>query len=178
MPNPTFELSEREEQEFLDRILADAGQISPVLNPAQIYGLGYRGLIVKETKPSSGPWSRAKLSADISIVSGLSAPAGALPLEFRLGTAQAQSDQAGSDSATDWLLKLAERKHLAIGDDVWEVLRAGPTLLGQPDTPDRPPEDDAYSAAPDQVEPAPRDATWWACNSPFHAVNHEVFNRP
>ena len=108
----------------------------------------------------------------------MSAPAGALPLEFRLGTSQAQSEQARSDSAADWLLKLAEQKRLAISDGVWEVLRAGPALLGQPETADRPPEDDAYRAAPDQVEPAPRGATWWACNSPFYAVNHEVFNLP
>ena len=29
MPNPTFELSEKEEKELLDRVVADASQLSP-----------------------------------------------------------------------------------------------------------------------------------------------------
>ncbi len=32
VPNPTFELSEKEEKEFLDRIVAQAGELSPVLD--------------------------------------------------------------------------------------------------------------------------------------------------
>lgn len=168
MPNPTFELSEREEKELHDRIVADAGQMSSVVNPRENFGLGYRGMVVRLLKPDSGPWSRAKRPANLSIAGELPAPAGAFPLEFRLR----------SGSSADWLLRIAERKRLAISDDVREVLQAGAKLLGPPATADKPPEGDSYRAAAESADVAPRGATWWACNSPFYAVNHEIFNRP
>ena len=35
MPNPTFELSEEEEKELLDRIVAEAKQMSPIIDGSQ-----------------------------------------------------------------------------------------------------------------------------------------------
>ena len=55
MPNPTFELSEKEEKEFLDRIVAQAGEMSPVMDPSQNFGLGYRGMLVRQIKRMLAP---------------------------------------------------------------------------------------------------------------------------
>lgn len=174
MPNPTFELSEKEEQELLDRIVSEASQMSPVADPTKNFGLGYRGFVIRLIKTDAGPWAKAKRPKDLSIASELVAPPGSFPIEFRLGV-----NPATGDSAADWLLKISERKRLAISDEVREVLQQGVKVLaGLPELTDRPPEADAYSTDFEEAEIAPRGATWWACNSAFYAVNHEVFNRP
>ena len=66
MPNPTFELSEREER--------------------------YRGVIIRQIKTDAGPWSTSKRPNDVSIVCELAASPGAFPTEFRLGTRQARGE--------------------------------------------------------------------------------------
>jgi hypothetical protein len=174
MPNPTFELSEKEEQELLDRIVSEASQMSPVVDPTKNFGLGYRGFVIRLNKTDAGPWAKSKRPKDLSISNELAAPPGSFPIEFRLGV-----NPATGDSAADWLLKISERKRLAISDEVREVLQQGVKVLaGLPELTDRPPEADAYSTDFEEAEIAPRGATWWACNSAFYAVNHEVFNRP
>jgi hypothetical protein len=172
MPNPTFELSEKEEKEFLDRIVAQAGEMSPVVDPSQNFGLGYRGMLVRQIKTDAGAWSKAKRPKDLPIARELGAPKDALPLEFRLSGRQARGE-----STADWLLKIAERKRLPIADEVWDVLQQGVNAL--PDTrevQDRPPE--AYSAEGEGPESTPKGANWWSCSSAFYVVNHELFNRP
>jgi hypothetical protein len=172
MPNPTFELSEKEEKELLDRVVAGASQLSPVADSSQNFGLGYRGVIIRQIKTDAGPWSATKRPKDLSIAGELAASPGAFPTEFRLGTRQARGE-----SIEAWLLKIAERKRLAINDEVREVLQQGVTVLGDPPA-QRPPEVDSRGAETEGAEAAPRGATWWACNSPFYSVNHELFNRP
>ena len=107
MPNPTFELSEEEEKELLDRIVAEAKQMSPVIDRTQNFGLGYRGIVIRAIKQDAGPWSTAKRPKDLSIASEWAAPEDAFPLEFRLGIRQARGE-----STADWLLKIAEQKRL------------------------------------------------------------------
>ena len=102
-PNPTFELSEKEEKELLDRIVAEAKQMSPVIDRTQNFGLGYRGIVIRQIKQDAGPWSTAKRPRELSIADELAAPTDTFPIEFRLGATPAKAD-----SAADWLLKIAE----------------------------------------------------------------------
>ncbi len=172
MPNPTFELSEEEEKELLDRIVAEAKQMSPVIDRTQNFGLGYRGIVIRAIKQDAGPWSTAKRPKDLSIASELAAPEDAFPLEFRLGIRQARGE-----STADWLLKIAEQKRLPIGDEVWEVIQQGVKAL--PDTPgvtDRPPE--AADAERGGAEFAPRTMQWNVCSSPLYLPNQDEFNSP
>lgn len=105
MPNPTFQLSTREEQELVDRILAQPRQLSPTEDATQQFGLGYRGVIARLAKVDDGPWSRTVPPQYTEIPSGIRALPSALPLEFRLG-----DRPAGGDGAADWLLELSHRK--------------------------------------------------------------------
>jgi len=174
MPNPTFELSANEEKELLDRIVAEASQMSPVADPTANFGLGYRGIIIRQIKTDAGPWSKARRPENLSVADELAAPPGALPTEFRLGSRPAEGD-----SAADWLLKTSERKPLAIDHEVREVLQQGVTLLPpSSQAEDQPPEADSYSAESEGAEVVPLGATWWACPSALYSVNHALFNRP
>jgi hypothetical protein len=179
MPNPTFELSEKQEAELLERIVADASQMSPVTDPTANFGLGYRGIVIRQVKSDGGPWSTATLPRDVSIARELVARPGALPIEFRLSRPATRA--SAGESTGDWLLKVAERKALTISDEVREELQRGVRVLPDRPKPDEnPPEQESLyaAAATEEAVAAPRGATWWACNSPFYAVNHEVFNRP
>jgi hypothetical protein len=146
--------------------------MAPVADPETTFGLGYRGVIVRQIKPDDRAWSKAKLPAGLSIPDDLAAATNGLPLEFRLGSRRVEGDQAA-----DWLVTVAERKSLDIAEEVWEVLRQGVQLVPPPSETDaRPPED--YYRGEDDVDVAPPGATWWACNSPFYVVNHDTFNHP
>jgi hypothetical protein len=48
MPNPKWILSEKEEKELLDRIIAEPTQVSPAYSLDEQFSLGYRGLLVRE----------------------------------------------------------------------------------------------------------------------------------
>ena len=126
MPNPTFQLSAREEQELVDRILAEPTQMAPVADQAQMFGLGYRGVVVRLAKTDDGPWSRTALPEDTEIPSGIPATPGALPIEFRLG-----SGPVGGEGVAGWLLELSERK-VEIHDEVREVLHEGVDISTRP----------------------------------------------
>jgi hypothetical protein len=162
MPNPTFELSEKEEKEFLDRIVADAGQMSAVADPAENFGLGYRGITIRHFKTDTGAWSMAKRPKDLSIDREITASPDALPTEFRLG-----SRAVRAESAADWLLKIAERKSLDISDEVRDVLHKGVELLPRTREAEETP-DEGYSEVDESrgLEAVPRGAKWLACNSP------------
>ncbi len=74
--------------------MTQPGEMSPVLDQKQSFGLGYRGLIIRQIKVDEGPWSKAKRPKDLSIPSELAAPEGAFPMEFRLGVRQAKGESA------------------------------------------------------------------------------------
>ena len=170
MPNPTFQLSAREEQELVDRILAEPTQMAPVADPAQTFGLGYRGVIARVVKTDDGPWSRTALPEYTEIPSGIPATPGRLPIEFRLG-----SQPVGGDSAEGWFLELSERK-VDIPNEVREVLHEGITTV--PSTEEAPPEGEFQAEEGKEADVAPRGATWWACNSAYYLANASTFNRP
>ena len=115
------------------------GVMSPVLDPEHILrsrlsrsnpqGDEARFWAVVESEAFGG-----RLSCQRLVGSCRRPPARVSP-RYVAGTVQ----QARSDSAADWLLKVAEQKRLAISDGVWEVLRAGPALLDSPRLPTGPP---------------------------------------
>jgi hypothetical protein len=171
-PNPTFGLSDGEEAELVERLVAEPGQMAPLADPETLFGLGYRGVIVRQLKVDGRAWSGAEVPGELS--DELPGPRGRLPVEVRLG-----SRDEKRESAADWLLSVSERKRLDLSDEVWEVLREGVRLV--------PPPPEGYEQAPEPgfeaVEedvPAdpPEGATWWACNSAWYGVNHQYFNDP
>lgn len=162
MPNPTFQLSDREEQELVERITAEPEQISPVEESMDNFGLGYRGVIMKQVKPDTGAWSKAS-----------AARPDALPTEFRLGVTLARAE-----STADWLLAISDRK-LALSDEVREVVQAGAlTLPSTPEATERPPEGEFEVDESGGAEATPLGATWWACPSAYYNANASLFNRP
>ena len=120
IPNPTFELTEKEEKILADRIISEPGQMSAVTDPNENFGLGYRGMIIRQIKSDSGPWSKEKRPKGLLLPGESALPSNALPSEFRLG-----SKSIKTESAETWLLKLLEKKHPAISDDMWDVLHEG-----------------------------------------------------
>lgn len=152
MPNPTFELSDREEQELTERITAEPEQVAAVADSLESFGLGYRGLILRQVKTDAGAWSKAMASPEFPIPGRGEGAPGARSNEFRLGV-----DRARSQSAADWLLALSERKGLAISDEVREILRQGVQLLPAAEgAEERPPEGDFDVEDGDEPGSAPR----------------------
>jgi hypothetical protein len=173
VPNPTFQLSEREEQELVDRVTSDPGQLASVTAALETFGLGYRGVVVRQVKADAGAWSRAELAADLAGLAGARVRPGGLPIECRLGTSA-----ASGDSVADWLLTLAERKKVTITDEVREVLAAGVRTLPPTDKAVPDPEGEFDLTASPEAGIAPLGATWWACNSPYYSANAAFFNDP
>jgi hypothetical protein len=191
MPNPRWILSSNDENELLDRLVADPAQISPVASADEQFSLGYRGLIVREVKPDGGPWSASRASQSV-----------AFPSEFRVG-----SKEATTAPTAGWLLDTATtaRRNVRITDEVREVVSDGVSLvLAERDAPDpsdpsslalsegvaepgesamyptsdgegahQPAGSDAIQAGPDPLGP-----TWWACASDYFSANASFFNRP
>lgn len=172
--NPTFQLSGKEEQELVDRITAQPEQISSVTDSMENFGLGYRGVIIRLIKTDTGAWSKAEPSDDISIPREATARPGGLPVECRLGTSP-----VSAESAADWLLTLSERKHVAISDEVQEILQQGvQTLPSTREAGERPPEGEFDVDESREAQVAPLGATWWACNSAYYNANASFFNQP
>ncbi|MGA8944042.1 MAG: hypothetical protein WB502_15210 [Thermoactinomyces sp.] len=113
MPNPKWILSEQEEKELLDRLLAEPEQISPVYSPDEVLGLGYCGLIVREIKTDERVWTRVNRSLKNSF-----------PQEFRIG-----SKPARHVSVEEWLLKTSEKKGSRVTDELREVAANGVRLI-------------------------------------------------
>jgi len=183
--NPQWLLSQREEQELVDRLLAAPEEVSGGAAPDQ-FSLGYRGLVVRDVKPDDGPFARAAAGD----------AAATFPAEFRIGVRQ-----SGPGSTAEWLLGSAEdpAKHSGVTDNLRELAAAGVALVesveqaASPSTTDEVP-----SAAPDgpgsrfpsmtgegahtpgrsAQELGIQGATWWSCPSNYFSANADVFNRP
>lgn len=112
MPNPKWILSETEEKELLDIITSDPTQISPVYTPEEEFGLGYRGLIVREINTDEGIWNRTNRSLE-----------NPLPMEFRVGS------KPEKRVAADWLLQASEKKYSKLTDELREVVAEGVVLI-------------------------------------------------
>lgn len=173
-PNPTWMLSEKEEKQLMERVLAEPKQLAAVDSPDEALGLGYRGFIIRQAKPDTGPWSTMKRPAGVRFATELKAPRGLLPLEFRVGT------RAGKGtSVADFLLRSSEREGEPVTDAVREVVRGGVSLIPQVKGPTAPPARARAAPAPR----APKDigvegGTWWACPSAYYNANAHVFNDP
>jgi len=176
MPNPRWTLSTREEKGLLDRVVAEPQQLSPVHSEEESFGLGYRGLVVRQVKADEGPWSQTERPKGVRFPAGLTAPRGALPTEFRIG---ARPGKKGP-SAAAWLLKTSERKDSRVTDPLREVARKGvslvPVLRGAVVEP--PTRRARAGAGRARGEAGPKGATWWACPSPYYTANIATFNDP
>jgi len=170
MPNPTFELTEKEEKILVDRILAEPKQISAVTDTTENFGLGYRGIIIRQIKSDTGAWSKEKRPKGLILPNETVLRPDALPAEFRLG-----SKTVKTESAADWLLKISEKKHLAISDDVRDVFNEGVHILPHAREAVEPPADALESKG---LHVVPKGATWWACGSAYYSANAWLFNRP
>jgi hypothetical protein len=170
MPNPTWLLSNRQEERLYDLLSAEPAQISPVTKLIKRFGLGYRGLIVRRIKSDDGPWDKAMAIRH--------AP---FPNEFRIGAKKTKRDPAA-----DWLVRTANRQGARLADEVLEVVSRGaaiaPVALG-PATPtdrfdpERTKEDEVAVDVPYDLT-AEHHETWWACGSNFFNANADFFNDP
>jgi hypothetical protein len=187
MPNPKWILSEREERELIDRIVAEPTQVSPVATVDEQFSLGYRGLIVRLIKTDDGSWNKTTLASG----SGL-------PYEFRVG-----SKPTTVAPAAAWLLQTSEKdyKHSRVTDELRAVAAAGVALVqssaeaGGP-AEFTPPSAELLTAESSRfptmagegvdspngggaaADGAIEGSAWYACGSNFFTANADVFNRP
>lgn len=182
MPNPKWILSEQEEKELLDRIIAEPTQISPTHTLDEQFSLGYRGLLVREIKTTGeSTWNK------IGLESG-----SPLPNEFRVGSKPA------AQSVAAWLLQTSELeyKQSRVTDELREVAAGGVALVqssgaavdlttstileveGNPEYSYFPniTGEDAHTPSGGGI--VAQGATWWACGSNYFNANANVFNDP
>lgn len=98
-PNPQWVLSQQEEQDLVDLILADPSLMLPI--DADTGGLGYRGYIVRAMSEDGGAWSRSNL-----------------PSQFRVG-GELDPDKA----ASLWLLDTSEKRNSDVDDYLREYTK-------------------------------------------------------
>jgi hypothetical protein len=185
MPNPIWLLTRKEEQELIEHLVADSGQVSPVATTDEQFSLGYRGLIVRRIKTDHDPWERARLASGEP-----------LPDEFRLGSSPA------SQATAEWLLRTSEPNHKRsrVTDEMREAAAEGVALIqssseaADPTTSIGPTIDDLDEAetarfpvldgegadAPSLASAAVgfTGGIWYACNSNYFSANASYFNDP
>jgi hypothetical protein len=170
MPNPTWILSKEQEATLSELLRAEPEQMSSVTAAEERFGLGYRGLIVRQIKPDDGAWEKASGEGRVPPSS-----------EFRLGW-----ETARRDSAADWLVSIAKGRGARIVDEVQEVVSGGVTRVPEArgprsptDTfdPERVEEDKVSVDMPIQPD-AKEHNTWWACPSNYFSANASAFNNP
>jgi hypothetical protein len=174
-------LSEKEEKELLDRIIAEPTQVSPAYSLDEQFSLGYRGLLVREIKMTDGLWSRTLLESGHT-----------LPTEFRIGS------KPTAELAATWLLQTSEMsyKHSQVTDELREVAAKGialvqsseltldpnnPNLLnheGNPEYDYLPKVTGEGAHTPEGCGIGTQGATWWNCASSYFNANANIFNDP
>jgi hypothetical protein len=153
-PNPKWTLSETEEKILLDMIISDPTQISPVHTHEEQFGLGYRGLIVREVKTNDGIWDRTNRILESPI-----------PWEFRIG-----SKHAKNASTAEWLLQTS-KDHVDSGvtDELYKVAAKGVTLIQSKEE---------GGNILEGAEENFRVLTWTNCGSSYFINNLDKFNDP
>jgi len=111
LPNPRWILLPSEEQELLDRTLANPSLVSELT--ATTSELGYRGFIVRLIKEDEGAWSRAQASAGSQ-----------LPMIFRVG-----GIVENENNTSKWLLDTADKPNNPITPSLRDLLRDSTTHL-------------------------------------------------
>jgi hypothetical protein len=175
MPNPTWTLSGAEEDELIERVMADPAQLSPVATEDEQFSLGYRGVLVRLVKTDDAAWSKARLTAGRSV-----------PLAFRVGSKPA----AAEAPIADWLLQTSESRDIGVSDEVRAVAAQGVSLVQSSWAAVDPTQaSDTAPAQADEARDAPHGAgepgetgvegaVWWACGSNYFSANANVFNDP
>src|SRR5258708_2630203 len=157
MPNPTWMIAGSQEKTLMQLLRADPLQATSMTAGTKDLGLGYRGLIVRRTKPDVG-------ASKITNLRGMASRD-----EFRLGIGPAKRD-----SAADWLLKTG-RQGARLADHVQEAVARGvarvPKLRG-PVNPASKIDRTRVERAEIPVEVPLRPGTephetWWACGSNY-----------
>ncbi len=181
MPNPKWLLSEKEEKELLDHIMAEPTQISPTHSLDEQFSLGYRGIIVREIKTDDSLWSKTLLESGSS-----------LPNEFRVGSKPA------AQAAAAWLLQTSQMKHKQsrVTDELLEVAASGvalvqssrevvdpvsSTILGVENNLEYgyfPTVTGEGADIPGGGDLVAEGVTWWACGSNYFSANADFFNDP
>ncbi len=96
-PNPSWLLTPQEENELVERVLADSALMRPMT--AETGGLGYRGYIVTAMSEDGGAWSQSAKGK-----------AQRLPSSFRIG------GQGGERDAALWLLDTSDKADAEVDD--------------------------------------------------------------
>ena len=170
MPNPIWVLSKRQEGALYELLSSEPNQISPVALLNKRFGLGYRGLTVRQVKTDEGVWDKAMSKRRVPF-----------PNEFRIGIKTAKKD-----SAADWLVKTANPQGAGLADEVQEVVSRGVALVPALRGPVEPTAnidpnrvDEAEVAVDVPYKPGSKiHETWWACGSNYFDANADFFNDP
>lgn len=133
MPNPTWTLSEQEEKDLLDRIVAQPTLLRSVDSAPAI--LGYRGFFISVEKEDDGAWTKATKAmlgqlevsdADAEQVKAAFAEGVSLPSTFRIGAldpTQAVAADVGTTDVSAWLLNTSEKNDSSVDDFLREVAK-------------------------------------------------------
>jgi hypothetical protein len=167
IPNPTWMITGSQEKTLMQLLRADPLQATSMTAGTKDLGLGYRGLIVRRTKPDAGASKITKLHPAISRRD-----------EFRVGVGPAKRD-----SAAEWLLKTG-RQAARLANDVQEAVERGvarvPKLRGPVEPASRIDRTKVERAEiPVEVPLRPGTEpheTWWACGSNYFSANADFFN--
>ncbi|USK33317.1 hypothetical protein LIT25_22785 [Bacillus sp. F19] len=139
---------------MLEIITSDPTQISPVHTPEEKFGLGYRGLIVREIKSDDGIWKRTNRTLE-----------NPLPWAFRVGS------KPEKQVAAEWLLQIPEKKCSKVTDELREVIEEGVVLVPT----SREVVDLTTSRESSKV---PQSVRWETCHSNLFYSNASTFNQP
>ncbi|CAL9305092.1 hypothetical protein [Streptomyces sp. NPDC003090] len=172
MPNPSWTLTDEEENQVLELLRSNPEQTSPVITEEEKFGLGYRGFLIRVAK-GGDTWDRLR--------AGL---AERLPddFEFRVGSRLVEDDA----SIARYLLEGPARRN-RLDDELRETASRGVALV-QPPPPeggfDSPPMPPTAKGEPDTSPEADeeeylRGYTWHRpCPSAYLYSNADIFNRP
>jgi len=150
-PNPEWKLTPKEEQDLVDRILANPSLMRPI--DADTGGLGYRGYIVRALSEDENAWSRSKL-----------------PSQFRIG---GRNDDP--EAAALWLLDSSEKPDSEVDDYLREYLhgsvhKSNPTALIE----EEPSDTLAATVGCNRLLTSDREFSFW--NAPAVITRNNAYN--
>ena len=141
-PNPEWKLTEREEHDLVERIVAHPSLIQPI--DADTGGLGYRGYIVRAITEDNSAWQKANL-----------------PAQFRLAGVNAINTDAAR-----WLLDTSDKADAAMDDDLRDYAAgAGGTSEADAQGEASPEEDVAAPATCQILRASSTDFSFWNLSS-------------
>lgn len=129
MPNPSWVLTEQEEKELLDRIIAQPNLMQSPDSAPDV--LGYRGFTVYVEKEDDGAWSKAarSIAGELDLIDENTTKikdafvSGVIwPSTFRIGSLES-SVASEVISTSSWLLETSEKKDSSVNDFLREVAK-------------------------------------------------------